>query len=205
MPQAAPEPTLLYVGRIHPEKGLHLLIEAYARARSSGLAHWTLRIIGPWETAQGGGGADYVAALRTAAAQAGGRIEFVGPVFDEDALVEHYRRAAFFVYPSLAERGETFGLAVLEAMAAGCAPVISDLACFRDFARPGENSLVFSRGAADPAAALAHCLTRLATDETQLRRLRAEARATAGHFTLDQVRDRFLALFRNVAEQPARA
>ena len=152
---STPSTTILFVGRVHPEKGLHLLIEAFARASATGIPGWTLRIVGPWETAQGGGGPEYHAALTSAAARAGGRVEFTGPVFDEAELIAHYRRAAVFVYPSLAERGETFGLAVLEAMAAGCAPIVSDLACFRDFVRPGQNGLVFNHRATDPSAALA--------------------------------------------------
>ena len=39
----------------------------------------------------------------------------------------------FFIYPSKAERGETFGLSVLEAMSCGTVPIVSSLACFKDF------------------------------------------------------------------------
>ena len=39
----------------------------------------------------------------------------------------------FFIYPLKAERGETFGLSVLEAMSCGTVPIVSSLACFKDF------------------------------------------------------------------------
>jgi glycosyltransferase involved in cell wall biosynthesis len=44
-----------------------------------------------------------------------------------------------FVYPCLAEQGETFGLAPLEAVACGAVPIVSDLSCFGDFITPGVN------------------------------------------------------------------
>lgn len=189
------EPVFLYVGRLHPEKGLHLLVDACAQAAAAGLRGWKLRLVGPWSAAHGGGGDDYRTALERRAAAAGLAVEFVGPVFAEDELVAHYRRAPVFVYPSLAERGETFGLAVLEAMAAGCAPLVSDLACFRDFVRDGGNGVVFDHRATDAAAGLAAWLTELAANPSLRNRLAAAAHATARGYSLDAVADRYLASF----------
>ena len=64
----------------------------------------------------------------------------------------------------MAERGETFGLAPLEAMACGAVPIVSDLACFRDFISPGVNGLVFNHRVADPAAQLAQEILTIASD-----------------------------------------
>src|SRR5580700_9586944 len=55
---------ILYVGRIHPEKGIHLLIEAFERVVAGGLRDWRLRIVGPWEVKHGGGGKQYFTSLR---------------------------------------------------------------------------------------------------------------------------------------------
>ena len=194
-PTADRENVFLYVGRLHPEKGLELLVDAFSRTVTAGLRTWKLRLVGPWAAAHGGGGEAYRELLVQRAAAAGGAVEFVGPVFAETELVAHYRRAAVFVYPSLAERGETFGLSVLEAMAAGCPPVVSDLACFRDFVRDGVNGLAFDHRAGDPAAGLAERLTALATDPIRRQRLATAAYATAGGYTLETVADRFIASF----------
>ena len=47
---------ILYVGRVHPEKGVHVLVEAFASGARSAFADWRLMIVGPTETKLGGGG-----------------------------------------------------------------------------------------------------------------------------------------------------
>lgn len=149
--------TLLFVGRLHPEKGVHLLAEAFTRLapRHPG---WRLRVVGPWKPEHGGGGRAYAEMLRTRLA--GAPAEIVGPQFDAVALAREYRAASLFCYPSIAEQGESFGLAALEAMACGTPPVVSALDCFRDFVSDNETGWVFDHRAADPAASLAAVLDR---------------------------------------------
>lgn len=199
LPEVPPGgPVVLYTGRVHPEKGVHLLIEAFARLPEAVRGPWRLKIVGPWEIAFGGGGDGYLQQLRQAAANLGDRVEFVGRVFDEDRLISHYASAKIFVYPSLAERGETFGLAVLEAMAAGCAPVVSSLGCFQDFVRPGVNGRIFNHRAADPAAGLTAELEHLFGDEAGVAALRRRAWEDARQYTLDTVASRFLTDFESL-------
>lgn len=149
--------TVLYAGRLHPEKGLELLLAAFTRAQAQGaLAGWRLVLAGPADVARGGGGEEWVGKLR--AHFSSSSIEWRAPLFEHAALEALYEDATVFAYPSLAERGETFGLAPLEAMAWGAVPVVSDLACFRDFIHDGENGLVFDHRSADPVAALSQAL-----------------------------------------------
>lgn len=195
-PRGEAQPVILYTGRLHPEKGVHLLVDAFGRLAAGPLRGWTLRIVGPWTTAQGGGGAEYRQRL---IGHPG--VEVVEPIFDAQRLVAEYQRAAIFAYPSLAERGETFGLAVLEAMAAGCAPVVSALGCFGDFIQPGRNGVVFDHRATDPAGALADALRLLAGDVAGRETLRAAAWQTARRYTLPEISQRFLQDFHSVAER----
>jgi glycosyltransferase involved in cell wall biosynthesis len=151
-------PVLLYCGRVHPEKGLHLAIQAMRLLENP----WPLRIVGPWETGQGGGGEAYKNKLAKAAQ--GLPVTFVGPVHEVDTLNEEYRSAAIFLYPSVAVKGETFGLAPLEAMAWGCAPIVSNLDCFKDFIRHGENGLIFDHDGPAAVTNLAESIRRLSCD-----------------------------------------
>lgn len=186
------ENVLLYVGRVHPEKGVRLLIEAFAQLPAGLRAQWRVKIIGPWETAYGGGGDAHLAELKTAAQPVADRVEFVGRVFDEPTLIAHYRTARVFVYPSLAEKGETFGLSALEAMGAGAVPVVSSLACFQDFIRPRENGVIFDHRAASPAGELARTLTALLPDSSAIERMRQAAWTTARDYTLPRIAGLFL-------------
>jgi glycosyltransferase involved in cell wall biosynthesis len=189
--------TILYVGRVHPEKGLHLLIDAAARLREE-IGGWRLRIVGPSAERLGGGGSRHLAELQQRAESAGVVVEWGEPVFGERELRAEYENAGIFVYPSLAERGETFGLAPLEAMSCGRPVVVSDLACFREYVRPGENGRVFDHRAPDPAAELATALrTLLGAEETRARYAEA-ALATAQEFVLARVASRYLEDFEKI-------
>lgn len=132
---------LLYAGRVHPEKGLEILIRAFRQTESN----WKLQIVGPWQTEQGGGGSAYYETLKSIAGNS--NIEFKGPVYDNEKFHQYYKEASIFIYPSIAEQGETFGLAPLEAMAWGCVPVVSNLACFQDYIRNEYNGLIFDHRA----------------------------------------------------------
>ena len=152
------KPIILYVGRLHPEKGVDLLIKAFRQVKTD----WTLKIIGPYKTATGGGGTEYFEYLKKLAE--GADVQFSGPVFDAKRLGANYAEASVFVYPSIAEKGETFGLAPLEAMAWGCVPVVSSLGCFRDFIEPGNNGLLFNHRSKDAVKELKSALQLLISD-----------------------------------------
>jgi glycosyltransferase involved in cell wall biosynthesis len=201
------EPVVLYVGRIAREKGIELLIEGFARLqRQSDAAAskgWRLRIIGPHAVAQGGDGAEYLAQLQVLAQRLGVGCEFLGPIFDQDALIGEYQRGGVFVYPSLAETGESLGLAPLEAMASGCAAIVSDLRCFDDFIEDGVTGLRFDHRGADPADALAVQLARLIGGPEFLHRIAEAGRGMAENFRTSVIARRMLDDFRSLLGGPA--
>ena len=131
---------VLYAGRIHPEKGVLNLVGAWKKLPESLRNEWVLRLIGPWKEEQGGAGSSFLDQLKK---EVDPSIEFLEPVFSEKELIEQYQKARIFVYPSIASKGETFGLAVLEAMSCGSVPLVSSLPCFDDFIRAGENGYRF--------------------------------------------------------------
>lgn len=182
---------VLFVGRIHPEKGVHLLIEAFMQESEGALRDWTLQIVGPTDVAQGGGGEDYAGELRGLAGGSN-QVIFRGPIFEAEELERAYRGARLFVYPSLAETGETFGLAALEAMSHRCAVVVSQLACFRDFVCDGETGFVFDHRAPAPAQALQEKLAQVVASEASLAAVAEAGRRRAGDYQLAAIACRFL-------------
>jgi glycosyltransferase involved in cell wall biosynthesis len=192
------EKRLLYVGRVHPEKGIDLLLEAFALIPETERVGWKLVVVGPAEARYGGGGSDYLAGLQRRGN--GLPVEWVGPVFDPERLHAYYREASLFVYPSLAEKGETFGLAPLEAMAQGCPVLVSALDCFGDFIENGVNGWVFDHRSATPARTLAARLGELMTIPGLLAQAAPRAWETSARFSVERVAGMYLDDFQSLLD-----
>lgn len=190
LPDRAGAVRIGYAGRIHPEKGLDLLVRAAGRlARRPELPNWEVDLLGPVNQPEGGGGESYLSALRQLAAEVGAaeRVKISGPVYTAAALAQFYRGLDVFCYPSRAEKGEGLSVAPLEAMAAGVVPVLSHLECYHDVIRPEANGILFDHRAADADARLARELASLLLDPGRRQRLGAAARATARRFDYEAV------------------
>ncbi|MEM9471092.1 MAG: glycosyltransferase [Pseudomonadota bacterium] len=99
---------LLFLGRIHPKKGLAALIEAYQHLRGNEVEQWHLVVAG-WD--QSGHEAELKA--QVTAAGLGSSVHFVGPQFGDDKAAT-LSAADAFVLPS---QSEGLPMAVLEAWA----------------------------------------------------------------------------------------
>jgi glycosyltransferase involved in cell wall biosynthesis len=105
---------LLFLGRIHPKKGVDVLLHAWS-AVSQRFPDWDLRIAGP----DNGG---YLPRMQALAAELKvQRVEFCGPVYGEGKL-RIYREAELFVLPT---HSENFGMTVAEALAAGTPAIVT--------------------------------------------------------------------------------
>lgn len=102
----------LFLSRIHPKKGLPMLVAAWAKLRPP---NWKLRIAGPDEN---GHRAEIEALIeRQGLADA---VSFVGPVAGR-AKEHEYRAAELFILPT---HSENFGLVIAEALSYGI-PVLT--------------------------------------------------------------------------------
>ncbi len=195
-PRGPRDREIVYVGRISGEKGLDLLLAAF-KAIAPDFPDWRLRLIGPWSISHGGDGLPYLNELKAPATGLEGRIEFAGAIYEDAALIARLKKADIFVYPSLAEHGEAFGLAPLEAMACGCVPVLSALRCFEDFAEDGRNCSVFDHRR-NAEANLAGSMARLMGDAALRERLGLAAMQSASRFAPQIIAEAMLADFQTL-------
>ena len=155
--------TLLCVGRLIFNKGQHILLDAVAALRRTGLP---VRVLFAGDGPMDG-------TLRRRAAALGLDHEtavFLGRRDDVGALLAG---ADLFVRPSLSEG---MSLAVLEAMAAGLPVVITDVSGSREVTHCGRDGLIVQPGSAE---ALAEAIGRLARDPGLRRTLGERARQRA--------------------------
>jgi len=184
--------TVVFTGRIHPEKGIHVLVEAVGLLRAE-FPDLKLRLIGPSSVDRGGGGDEYVERLRTLAA--GAQVEITPPIYDRAALAQALSDATYYCYPSLAEQGEAQPVAPMEAMAAGLCPVVSDIPQFRDYLTPGVNGEVFNHRTGSLASNLAESLRSVIASPARAKSMGDEAARTAQRFGYEQVASQYLSDF----------
>ncbi|GAA1854759.1 hypothetical protein GCM10009836_38530 [Pseudonocardia ailaonensis] len=185
-PEPAGPPTILFVGRLDPEKRVDDLLRAAALLPAGG--EWRVEIIG-----DGLRRAD----LEDLAQDLGlaGRVTFRGFVSDAD-LAAAYRRCAVFCMPGVAELQS---LVTLEAMAVGRPVAAADAMALPHLVRPGRNG--FLHRPADPAA-LADALAVLLADPLLRHRMgRASREIVRAHDLTATVRT-FTDVYRRLAGHP---
>jgi glycosyltransferase involved in cell wall biosynthesis len=168
------EPFLLFVGDLRRDKGVHVLLDAYARLRDApGLV-----LIGEvWpETPQ--------------QLPPGVRLLENWP---NAAVRSAMRRCLALVTPSIWP--EPFGMVVIEAMAAGRPVVASAIGGIPELARDGREGLLVPP---DDAAALARALDTVVRDVELRERLAANASRRAARFSPEAVVPRFEAVYQRL-------
>jgi glycosyltransferase involved in cell wall biosynthesis len=164
-------PLVLAVGRFVHQKAWDVLIEAFARAASA-MPRWNLAFVGAGELEP---------ELRRLARERGiaARVQWIGVV---DDAVPYYASASVFALPS---RYEGTPNALLEAMASGLVPVVSDAASDAGaYVRHGETGLVVP---VEDAPALAQALVTLANDWDLRRRLGDAARSSVARLSPEAI------------------
>ena len=181
-------PRVVFVGRVSPEKGLHVLIDAFERVLNK-RPESHLEIIGgefvmPLQFTVGISddpmvqslcrfySGSYLDSLRAQVnGRLGGRVTFLGHI-PRAEMIEHVRQADLFVQPSIAS--EMFGLAVAEAMAAGVPVVATRICGLPELVADGETGLLVRPG--DPEA-LAEAIIHLLNDSNLSERMGGASRA----------------------------
>lgn len=192
------EAALLFVGRISPEKGIHVLIDAFAIVGEQ-YSNVTLFIVGPegeiaFEYLVGLSDDPQVAALAefyngSYAANLRARIPnhlqeriiFTGPIAQKH-LVDQYHKADILVNPSFSE---SFGMSLAEAMACGKPVVASRVGGMRYIVEEGKTGYLVDQG--DPQALADAILELLNHPKKRLEMGEAGRKRSAALFSWDQV------------------
>jgi phosphatidylinositol alpha-mannosyltransferase len=174
---------IFFCGRHEPRKGLGVLLEAVS------LMPGDVRL---WIASDG----PETELLKTQY-QNDQRIEWLGRISDAEKI-DRLRRASLFCAPSL--RGESFGIVLLEAMAAGTPVVSTDIDGYRNVATDGENALLVEPG--NPQA-LASAMSRIIADPRLATRLTAAGRIHAQSYSLDALADHYVVLYERALSMEA--
>lgn len=180
-------PILLFVGRLEPRKGLEPLVRAFTRLKTE-RPELRLLVVGD------GPERDRCQALLSGRLRSD--VLFLGRV-DEGDKERFYASCDLFVAPALG--GESFGMVLLEAMAAGAPVVASDLPGFRSVVRDGVQGRLVPPG--DPAA-LAVAIGALLDNPALREAMVAEGRRTAADHDWRVVAGQVAALYREVRGMP---
>jgi len=163
---------LLFVGRHEPRKGLIELLKAFRILRKTGCRCRLLVV---------GSGPQEREARRYVMTRRLGNVEFLGRVSD-DETAQLFRTADVYVSP--ATGAESFGIVLLEAMAAGTPIVCSDIHGYKGVVRRGrEGLLVPPRKPKAIAAAVAGLLA----DDERRAAMGASGRLRAAEFSWERV------------------
>jgi phosphatidyl-myo-inositol alpha-mannosyltransferase len=172
-------PAIFFVGRLEPRKGVSPLLDAFACLdRDADL--WI---------AGDGPQRDKLRARDTPS------VEWLGRISDDEKATR-LRSATVACFPAI--DGESFGIVLLEAMAAGAPIVASDIDGYRDVARHDREALLVKPGDVD---ALAAGLRTVLDDEARRDALTAAGRARADEFSMERLAQRFIGIYeRTLAE-----
>lgn len=171
-------PTVLFLGRHEPRKGLEVLVEAVIRYGVD--AHL-------WIAGQG----PQTPALKEATL-GDPRFEWLGTVPEEEKL-RRLRAADVLVAPSL--HGESFGMVLLEGMAAGAVVVASDIPGYATVARASRDAFLVPPG--DPES-LASALRTALGGAPEVKVMTQSAHERAAAHSMEALARRYLELYTSV-------
>ncbi len=176
---ASGRPAIFFLGRHEERKGLEVLLAAFARLDLD---------VELWVAGEG----PDTHRLRSLH-DGDDRIAWLGRI-DEADKVARLRGASVFCAPSL--HGESFGVVLIEAMAAGTPVVASALDGYRNVATDDVDSVLVPPGDVD---ALAGALRRVLADHHLADRLVRAGDQRADHFAMSRLAAEYVALYEAIA------
>jgi phosphatidylinositol alpha-mannosyltransferase len=168
-------PTILFLGRHEPRKGLEVLLDAMSMLPQN------VRL---WVASDGEGIGELAAKHAHDS-----RIEWLGRISEGEKL-ERLAQCTVFCAPSL--RGESFGIVLLEAMASGAALIASAIDGYVNVASDEYDALLVAPG---DSKQLADAIMRVFNDEGLRARLIERGFIRAQQFSMRQLAKKYVAIY----------
>ncbi len=172
-------PTVLFIGRHEHRKGLEVLIEAFMGIRDQDLTCWI---------AGDGPQTPYLRSLTGTDP----RIVWLGRISDAEAMAR-IKAADVLCAPSL--YGESFGVVLLEGLAAGSVVVATDIAGYRGVARDNVEAILVPP---NDVALLRNAIVRALSTDEFVNSLRENGRKRALEFSIENLAKLYLDSFSNL-------
>ncbi len=172
--------TIAYVGRHEPRKGLEVLLQSMMSLPQD-VTLWIMSD-GP-QTEE----------LRSKY-EGDSRLRWLGPVSDEEKI-SRIKGADILCVPSL--RGESFGIVLLEAMAAGTPVVASDLPGYRNVAVNGDEAYLVPPG---DATTLTAALAKVLKDQPLANGLSQAGSKRVAEFSMERLAEIYVGLYERAIE-----
>ena len=179
--------TILFVGRLDKRKGFATLLQSFIKIKPC-YPQLQLQVIGPFEPRA------WQPFLKIAEAHGVTDIEFVGYVSPE-RLPGFYHKADIFCAPSIGF--ESFGIVLLEAMAAGLPIVASNIAGYRSLITNGRQGLLVPPEQPQP---LAQALRQLLDRPDMRQKMGQFGRLKASQYSWDFIVDRTLEVYKDTIQ-----
>jgi len=201
---------LLYVGRISPEKGLHVLLDAFKKVVSH-YPQTQLTIVGP----QGSAPIEFIVALsdnprvsdlasfyrenyishlqKKLPSFVAGQVFFTGFVTRRQ-LINHYQNADVFIFPSVWD--EPFGMPPVESMATGVPVVATRVGGIKEIVEEEKTGILVEPS---DASALSEAILHLFSHENLRKKMGKTARRRAANsFSWEQIAKSLLRQYKNI-------
>ncbi len=177
--------SIVYIGRLAPQKNIGTLIRAYASLPISLRRSHELKIIGEGSERP---------VLERLAKSLGTDVNFIGKIEKHENVLKELKAASIFVLPS---NRESFGITILEAMLSGVPVISTATEGPRDHIKNGETGFLVKIGDHEE---LAERITELLTDKKLNSKLSANGREYAKLHDWENIAKNVAAVYRKVYE-----
>lgn len=125
------------------------------------------------------------------------KINIIKGAQNRNTIYQLLQKSDIYVDTSLSEG---FGLTALEAMAAGCIPIVANSLGIKEYLEPNINGLIIEK--VNDSRAYMNAIEKIISDEKLAKKLAQEAQSTAKQYDFDNTIDQYITFFNDNSSRP---